>query len=147
MTRRGMVFALALALAACASPPASAPAAEAPAPVETVAAGFRAGQDGLVYTVVYALRVPFDAETRAVVEFQNPTGGPRLRVERAVPAGERHIALESPVMHEIGNHRDYAVVLTIYRNGAPVLTQRDRARFDVDEGMVPMFIRRGIRVR
>jgi hypothetical protein len=141
--------ALVLALAACATPPHSAPAAEAP--VETVAVGFRAGQDGLVYTVIYDLGAPLDGEVRAVAEFQNPKPGePPLRAEQVVPAGERRVALESPVFHEIGNHRSYAVVLTVYRDngrdGTPVATQRDTARFDVDEGMVPMFIRRGIYV-
>jgi hypothetical protein len=137
--------ALVLALAACATPPPPAPAVEAP--VETVAVGFRAGQDGLVYTVIYDLGAPLDGEVRAVAEFQNPKPGePPLRAEQVVPAGERRIALESPLVHEIGNHRNYAVVLTIYRDGAPVATQRDTARFDVDEAMVPMFIRRGIYV-
>lgn len=138
-----------LTLWACAAPPPPAPAgaAAAPPPVETVAAGFRAETDGLVYAMVYDLRTAFDGPVRAVAEFQDPAGGPPLRAEQAVPAGERRIALESPLMHEIGNHRDYAVVLTVYRNGEPIATQRDRARFDVDEGMVPMFLRRGIRVR
>lgn len=150
MKRRVPALLLALGLTACAAPPAPAPEAEAP--VRTIAAGFRAGQDGIAYAMVYDLRVPFDTETRAVGEFQNPVpGDPPLRVEQAVPAGQRRIALHSPVMHEIGNHRDYTVVLTVYpmdgRDGAPLLTHRDRARFDVDEAMVPMFIRRGITVR
>jgi hypothetical protein len=140
--------AVGLALWACATPP---PAPEAAATVATVAVGFRAGPDGLVYTALYDLRSPFDAAIRAVAEFQNPNpDGPPLRAERLVPAGERRIALESPVVHEIGNHRPYAVVLTIYRgdgrDDAPIATRRDTARFDVEEAMVPMFIRRGIYV-
>jgi len=154
MTGRVPGLLLALALTACASPPVPAPEAEAP--VETIAAGFRAGQDGLAYTMIYDLGTPFAADTVAVAEFQNPVAGaPPLRARAAVPAGERRIAIESPLMHEIGNHRDYAVVLTVYRDGAgdgevdgtPLLTHRDTARFDVEEAMVPMFIRRGIHVR
>ncbi len=146
MAVRRIAFAVALALAACASPPQPAPAPGDP--VETIANGFRAGQDGLAYALVYELREPFDVEVRAVAEFENPApGAPPLRVEQRVPAGERRIALNSPLMHEIRNHRDYAVVLTVYKDGAPVLTYRDRARFDVDESIVPMFIRRGIEVR
>jgi hypothetical protein len=150
MTPRAWAFALALALTACASgpPPAPAPAPITEALVETVDAGFRAGPDGLVYTAVYDLLIPSDGTLRAVAEFQNPVAGaPPLRTEQAVPAGERRIALESPLLHEIGNHRGYAVVLTLYRGGAPVATRRDTARFDVDEAALPMFIRRGIHVR
>jgi hypothetical protein len=136
---------VAFALAACAAP---APAPETAAPVETVATGFRAGQDGLAYAMIFDLREPFDTEVLAVAEFQNPVPGePPMRVEQPVPAGQRRIALNSPVIREIGNHRDYTVVLTVYRDGAPLLTHRDTARFDVDEAMVPMFIRRGITVR
>ena len=146
MTGRVPALLLVLALAACASPPVPAPEAEAP--VETIAAGFRAGRDGLAYTMIYDLRTPFDADTVAVAEFQNPvSGAPPLRAEQRVPAGERRIAIESPLMHEIGNHRDYTVILTLTQGGTPVAVHRETARFDVDEASVPMFIRRGITVR
>jgi hypothetical protein len=146
LNARRFVPALVLVLAACATT--STPAPAPGDPVETIANGFRAGQDGLAYAMVYDLREPFDVEVRAVAEFENPSPAePPLRVEQAIPAGARRIALNSPLMHEIRNHRDYAVVLTVYKDGAPVLTYRDRARFDVDESIVPMFIRRGIEVR
>jgi len=145
MIRRTLVVLSFTALAACAAP---APAPEAEAPVKTIATGFRAGQDGLAYAMIFDLRAPFDTEVRAVTEFQNPVRGePPLRVEQTLAAGQRRIAVNSPLMHEIGNHRDYTVVLTVYRDGALLVTHRDTARFDVEGAMVPMFIRRGITVR
>lgn len=123
------------------------PAAEVSDPVKTVAAGFRAGERGLAYTVLYDLQEPFDSDLKAVATFQNPAGGKPLTAERLVPAGERRIALKSPLIFTIRNHKNYDVTLTLYRDGRAVAVQRDKARFDVDGAVVPMFIKRGITVR
>ena len=146
MTGRFLACLLALALGACASEPERAPEPEVKNAVATVASGFRAGNKGLEYTVMYDIVKPFEVGILAVATFEDPAGGKPLRAERKVGARARRIALTSPRIFEIKNHKEYRVTLTLYREGRVVAVHKHTARFDVEEASVPMFIKRGITI-
>jgi hypothetical protein len=145
------ILALLTALcAACASgggPRAQGPGAEPAGPVDTVTADIRTGGQGLVYTMHYRLKTPYDGDVHAQAVFENPQrGGTPFVTDAAVPAGETRILLESEPLFTIRNDTDYTVVLTLSQGAQVLTTHRDLVRFSVTGSMVETLQRRGIEV-
>lgn len=138
---------LAALCAACAAGggPRGEPAA--PEVVDTVTADIRAGGQGLVYTLHYRLKAPYDADVRAVAVFENPQrGGTPFVTEADLPAGETRLLLESEPFFTVRNDTEYTVRLTLSRGPEVLATHRDLVRFSVPESMVDTLRRRGIEV-
>lgn len=100
-------------------------------------ANYRLGEMRAGVTVI--LQKPVPAQSRLVATFEDPAGGPPLRVETRIRHGASRYGLETPALSGVVRDRPYQVTLELFPYGAsvPSETHRREIRSDIDQALVP----------
>lgn len=90
------------------------------------------------YGIVAVARRPVPAGTELVAEFEDPAGGPPIRVSQIARDGQSRFVMDSRSVHGVAADRDYAVVLTLRAaDGTVIETHSKTFRSSIDQSTMP----------